>query len=105
MVVVAGILGIELPIPPDPLAIVAEYPDRPVEEAAQLRQDRRAEVVFERLGIVGQGAEDRAVDDADPQRAQPMPAHLKARVEAAFAPDAAAERDRCQRAVEPIAPL
>src|SRR5271167_1873415 len=34
-----------------------------------------------------------------------MRAHLKARVEAAFAPDAAAERDRHQRAVEAIAPL
>ena len=105
MVIVAGILGIELPVAADPLAIVAEHPDRPDEEAPQLRQDRRAEVVLERLGILGQCAEQRAVDVADPQRAQPVPAHLKARVEPAFAPDAAAERDRRQRPVEPIAPL
>src|SRR6516162_8077587 len=36
---------------------------------------------------------------------QPMRLHVKARVEPALAPDTAAERDRGQTAVEPVAPL
>ena len=65
MVIVAGVLGIELPVAADTLAIVAEYLDRPVEQPPQLSQDRRAEIVFKRLGILGQCAEQRAVDSAD----------------------------------------
>ena len=61
MVVVAGILGIKLPVPADALAVVAEHPDRAVEEAAQLLQDRGAEIVFKRLGVLGQCAEQRSV--------------------------------------------
>ena len=105
MVIVAGILGVKLPVAADALAIVAEHPDRPVEQAAQLRQDRRAEIIFERLGVLGQRAEHHAVDDADAQRPQTVRAHVEARVEPALAADAAAERDRRQGAVEPVAPL
>ncbi len=57
MVIVASIFGIKLPISADSLAIVAEHPDRPVEEAPQLRQDRRPEIIFERLGILVECAE------------------------------------------------
>ena len=100
MVIVAGILGIELPVAADALAVVAEHRHRPVEQAAQLRQDRRAEIVFERLGIIGECAEQRAVDRVDPQRAQAVRRHVEARVEPALAADAAAERYRlsgCRR--------
>src|SRR5439155_14651674 len=105
MVIVAGILGVELPVPADALAIVAEHLDGPVEEAPQLSQDRRAEIVFQRLGILTQCAEQRSIDIADPQRPESMCTHVEARVEPALAPDAAAERDRRQAAVEPVAPL
>src|SRR5439155_19120512 len=39
------------------------------------------------------------------QLAQPVRGHVEARVEPALAADAAAERDRFQPAVEPVAPL
>jgi hypothetical protein len=90
--VVAGILGIELPVGPDALADVAEDRHRPLEQAAQLRQHRRAEIVFGRLDIIRERAEQRTVDRGDPQLAQAVRGHLEARVEAALAADAAAER-------------
>src|SRR5438034_10996728 len=105
MVIVAGILGVELPVPADPLAIIAEHLHGPVEEPLQLSQDWRTEIVFERLGILGQCAKQRPVDITDPQWPEPVRSHLEARIEPALAPDPAAERYRCQAAVEPIAPL
>ena len=105
MVIVAGILGVELPICPDALAVVAEHPHRPVEQAFELGDDRRAEIVRQRLGIGGERAEHRAVDGADAQRAQAVRAHVEAGVEPALAAHAAAERDRGQAAVEPVTPL
>src|SRR3984893_7274676 len=105
MIIVAGILGIELPVPSYPLTIVSRHPDRPVEQASQLRQDRCPEIFLERLGILGERAEQRPVDVADPQRAQTVGSHVEAIVEPALAPDAAAKRDRRQAAVEPVAPL
>src|SRR5438105_9456314 len=105
MIIVAGILGVELPVPADPLAIVAEHRDRPLEEALQLSQDRRAEIVFERLGILGQGAEQCSIDIADPQWPEPVRTHFEARIEPTLASDAAAERDGRQATIEPVAPL
>src|SRR5215468_3461484 len=105
MVIVAGILGVELPVPANALAIVAEHVDGPVEETSQLSQDRRSEIIFERLGILGQCAEQRSIDVADAQCPQPVYTHLEAGIEPTLASDAAAKRDRHQTAVEPIAPL
>src|SRR4029077_4802037 len=58
-----------------------------------------------RLGIRGQCAEQRPIDIADLQRAEPVRTHLEARIEPTLASDAAAERDRRQAAVKPVAPL
>ncbi len=66
MVVVAGILGVEFPVGLDALTVVAEDHHRPLEQAAQLRQHRPAEIVFERLDIIRKRAEQRAVDRGDP---------------------------------------
>ncbi len=63
------------------------------------------EKILERLGVLGEGAENRAADSADPQRAQAVRTHVEARVEPALAADAAAERDRVEPPVEPVAPL
>ena len=69
MIIVARILGVELPVPSYPLAIVAEHPDRPVEQAPQLGNDGRAEIVLERVGILRERAEQHPLDAIDPQRA------------------------------------
>jgi hypothetical protein len=105
MVVVAGVFGIKLPVPADALTVVAEDAHRAVEQAAQLRQHRRTEVILQRLGVIREGAEQRAVDRLHRQPAQPVRRHVEAGVHPALAADTAAERDRLQTAVEAVTPL
>lgn len=105
MVIVAGVLGVELPVRMDALAVVAEHLDRTGKKPLELCGDRGPEKLHERLGILGEGAENGAADTAHPQWAQAVRAHVETRVEPALAADAAAERDCGQMSVEPVAPL
>src|SRR4051812_19823657 len=105
MVIVPRVLGVELPVGADALPRVAEHRYRFVQDTFDLADNRRAEIVLKRLGVLRQGAEDRAVDAFEPQSPQSVAVHIEGRVEPALAAHPAAERDRRQAAVEPVAPL
>src|SRR5262249_50387459 len=76
-----------------------------VEEAPQFGDDRRTEIIRERLGRVGECAEQQPAEAVDAQRPQPVLAHVEARIEPALAADAAAKRDRGQTPRQTVAPL
>ena len=77
MVIVAGILGVELPVGPDALAVIAKDHHRSFQQAAPLRQHRRAEIAFERLYIIRERAEQRPLTDSTPSLRKPWAAISK----------------------------
>src|SRR6185437_15301043 len=62
-------------------------------------------ILFEALAVLGERAEDRAVDRPDLEPPHAVPAHVEIRPHPALAANAAAERNRGQPAFQVVAPL
>src|SRR4051812_47651160 len=83
---VAQVLGVELPVAGDELSRVAEDADRPVEEAPDDAGAELAEVLLERLGLVGlEGAEKHAGAAFDLELARRRGLHVEILRHATFA--------------------
>ncbi len=101
---IAQVLGIELPVVVDDLAVGAEDAQRPAEIARDELRHLGAEIALDRCDVVAKRAEHHAAECLDLQRLEPMVLGLEIARHAALPADAVAEGDAAQAAVEVVVP-
>ena len=105
MVGIARVVRVELPVAVDVLPLIAEDLHGLVHQAPQVVADRLVEIVLQRLGPVGQGAEHDAAKALDFQLSQTVVREFEVPGEAALSLDAPPERHAHQVTGEVVAPL
>src|SRR5262249_21863 len=102
---IAHVLEIELPVRGHPLPLIAEKLDGLAEALAEVFDEQRAEVTFQRLGCVAERAEDDAVPPLDAERLQTMLSHVEVGRHATAALDTPGERNADEIAAVAVAPI
>src|ERR1700676_3059807 len=105
MVRIPDVLVIKLPVSPDPLPRITQYPDWPIEYPVQPRPHDRTKIILQRFHLFGEGNEDQAVIGGDPELAQRMLRRVKVEWVTALAVDTLAEGHADQVALQVVAPL
>ncbi len=104
MVGVAQVLGVELPVVVDDLALNAERLHLPGHVAADEVGLGLAEITLHRRRLLGERAEDHVAEDFHPKRLQAVLLQVEIFRHAALAADAVLEGEADELAVEPVVP-
>src|ERR1700694_1374450 len=105
MVRIPDVLVIKLPVSPDPLPRITQYPDWPIEYPVQPWAHDRTKIILQRFHSFGEGNEDQAVVGGDPELAQRMLRRVKVGRVTALAVDGLAEGHVDQVALKVVALL
>ncbi len=99
------VLGVELPIVGQNLAVIAQHLQRLDEDSVDVCEQLVAEIAVERRRLVAEGPENHSAIGLDAQPLQVMTAVVEIGTDAALAAHATAERNALQLAVEVIDPV
>ena len=99
------VLGVELPVVGQHLAVIADDPQRLDEHAIDISGKPGADIVEERRRLAGERSEDQPAIDLHPQPFEPVAGLVEIRRKPALAADPALERDTSELAGEIVGPV